>query len=76
MTNENSKESFLAEFERMLREFGGRRYHAETDTYRQLRGKKFAPVCAKRVRKAAEMAEKNPDRWAAYLDVAINGGSN
>lgn len=64
----------LKEFERMLRDFGGREYDATTDTYRQRRGKKLHPVAGARVREAAALAEEAPTRWAEFFGDALKQG--
>lgn len=64
--------TMIQEFERMLRQFGNWKYDADTDTYRSKR-KNAKVFSGDEIRKAANLAERDPDNWASYFDIAMNG---
>lgn len=61
----------LAEFERMLFEFGRRKYDPNTDSYRNPRSKKLSPIHGPSVRLAAKLAAQDPSHWANYFECAL-----
>ena len=63
--------SALKDFELQLQGIGNRKYDAATDTYRNDRSKKIFPVSGAAVRKAAELADRDPDNWATYFAAAM-----